>query len=500
MNIGKILMAASLPMAFCACSDTNSDVSVNGHAESSSSVESSSSYKNLTQEELENWTKDISAAWSNGTGSAEDPFQIATAEDLKNIALYVNDSALTLKEYYFKQVADIDITDGWTPIGIWGKGSLGQGNRPFSGHYDGNMKTISGLTVMKDSSFSYVGLFGLVRNATFSNITVKDASVTGGSYAGGIAGKADSSLFENCNFEGSVVGSDYVGGIVGEAYASDIKAGSVSGSVKGKGVVGGVAGNVQNASLAALTNNATVEGETTVGGVVGTIASIASGMSELKGNITMSVNKGKVTGLKDVGGVVGSLSAGRLAQCGNYGDIVGKENTLSSVGGVLGVMSNGSEASEAFNAGKVDVSKVLATGGVVGNMKNVKLTNAFNQGSITAAEGSVTMLGGLVGIADGESKVTAGYNSGTVSNLNSAGVLVGKISSTATLSNVFYDKTVAENCQVIAQKMTNYEIPDGLETAQMKTADFLAKLNGTAAVWVRDDATFGGYPYFAWGK
>lgn len=499
MKIGKFLTMAALPMAFCACSSDNTASAVT--PESSSSETSSSSVRNLTQEELENWTKDVSKVWEyGGSGTAEDPFQIATAEDLRNIALYVNDSALTLKEYYFKQVADIVVTGEWTPIGIWGKGSLGQGNRPFSGHYDGNMKTISGLTVTKDTSFSYAGLFGLVRNAKFSNIVLKAANVSAGSYTGGIAGKADSSLFENCSFEGTLVGGDYVGGIVGEAYASDVMAGSATGSVKGRGVVGGIAGNVQNATMAALTNNATVEGETTVGGVAGTVVSIASGMSELKGNISASVNRGKVTGLKDVGGVVGSLSAGRLMQCGNFGAVVGLENTLSSVGGVLGAMSNGSEASEAFNAGAVEVTKVLAAGGVVGNMKNVSLTNAFNQGAVSAPEGSVALLGGLTGNADGESKITNAYNSGVVSNLNNAGVLIGKAASAAVLTNVTYDKTVAANNLVIAQKMTNYVVPEGMETAQMKTADFLAKLNGASAVWVRDDAAFGGYPYFAWSK
>ena len=72
--------------------------------------------------------------FSGGTGTVEDPYNIATAEDLNNIRYYLTSS--------FIQTADIDLGvapwnegEGWDPIGNY---DPFDSSKSFSGNYNGN--------------------------------------------------------------------------------------------------------------------------------------------------------------------------------------------------------------------------------------------------------------------------------------------------------------------------------------------------------------------------
>ena len=72
--------------------------------------------------------------FSGGSGTIEDPYQIATAEDLNNIRNYMTSS--------FIQTADIDLGvhpwnegEGWDPIGDYDPFDP---SRSFRGNYDGD--------------------------------------------------------------------------------------------------------------------------------------------------------------------------------------------------------------------------------------------------------------------------------------------------------------------------------------------------------------------------
>jgi len=156
-------------------------------------------------------------AWGwSGSGTSADPYQIATANDLIQLATNVNNGT-DYSGKYFKQTVPITLTSAWTPIGT--------SSKPFKGKYDGDNKTISGLTV--SGSYQYAGLFGYtcgssssLSSCTLKNIIVTDCNIdvsgTNESYAGGIVGYAsDDTQIRNCRVSGTVKAKTNAGGIVG---------------------------------------------------------------------------------------------------------------------------------------------------------------------------------------------------------------------------------------------------------------------------------------------
>ena len=158
-------------------------------------------------------------AWS-GSGTSADPYKIANANDLIQLATDVNGG----KNYsgkYFKQTAPITLTGNWTPIGT--------SSKPFMGKYDGDNKTISGLTI--SGSYQYAGLFGFtngtsdLNSCTLKNIVVKDCNIdvsgTTESYAGGISGYAtDYTHIINCRVSGTIKAKTNAGGIAGYLWTT----------------------------------------------------------------------------------------------------------------------------------------------------------------------------------------------------------------------------------------------------------------------------------------
>lgn len=81
---------------------------------------------------------------------------------------------------YFKLAVDITNMSGFsTPIGT--------NTAVFSGFFDGNNKTLSGININKAGD--YVGLFGYTSGATIQNLTISGA-VKGSKYVGGVVGYA----------------------------------------------------------------------------------------------------------------------------------------------------------------------------------------------------------------------------------------------------------------------------------------------------------------------
>ena len=490
MRFAQILSLAAVPMFLLACGDDSSGFpSKPGSSENPADPPKDSIPENIPDSLLKPITRDYSLIWQ-GEGTAENPYQISNEEDLRKVAFYVNDSSMAFRDKFFKQTADIALTKAWSPIGIFGKNAYGYGNRPFSGTYDGGSKSISGLTITDTASYS--GLFGLIRGAKVSNVVIKGAKMSVGSIAGVLSGLADSVTVENCTIENAEIkGADRVGALFGEAKYVTVTNVSVTGSVSGTNNIGGVLGSVQNGTLTNLTNSATVTGKSTVGGIVGG----SSGVSD-PSSISMAMNNGTVSGTKDVGGVIATLSNTKLEKSGNAGAVSADESQMSNVGGVVAVASNKSVVNEVFNKGSVTAKKVQTAGGVIGSIKSITVTNIFNIGEVS---GNASNIGGLAGIVDGDSKLEFSYNAGKVPNENNSGTVAGKVTAAATVSNVYYDKTVGGTCLVVASQM-DLVLPTGFATEEMKAATFVSTLNGAGATWSIDPAKFGGYPSFSWAN
>ena len=498
MRFAKILSVAAVPMILLACGDDSTGMPANPSEPTDPVEQPKDSIKDNTPDSLlKPIERDFTQFWQ-GEGTAEKPFLISNEEDLLKIAFYVNDSSMTFKDIFFKQTANIALTKAWKPIGIFGQNAIGWGNRPFSGTFDGDAKTISGMTITDTAAYS--GLFGLVSGAHISNVIVSGAKMNVGSIAGALAGLADSVIVENCTVENAEIkGTDRVAGLIGEAKNITVTNASVTGTVSGTSRVGGVLGNVLKGSHTNLTNKATVSGKSSVGGVIGeSVGECVGGEKCDFSVITLAFNYGAVTGTKDVGGVVAKMSTTKMTQSGNNGAVTASESQIGAVGGVVAVASNKSSINEVFNTGSVTGTKVQAVGGAIGNMKSISATNVFNIGEV--AGDASTPKGGIVGIVDGTSDLSFSYNAGKVSNDNNAGTVAGSAKSTVTLANVYFDKTVGDGNKVIGGEPFGVENPTGVASEEMKSSTFVATLNGTGRAWTIDPAKFGGYPSFEWAK
>ena len=163
--------------------------------------------KNLTLKA--HWLKTIP-----GKGTEAEPYRISNAEELNIFRDIVNGTGGQTKNTGACGVltADIDLSgEEWTPIG------KEQGSEAYTGNFNGNGHTISGLTIT--GNIEYAGLFGCINNgATISNMTLTGGSIsTTGTYAGGIVAFAQGGTITGCGNENPVTGGSFtcVGGIVG---------------------------------------------------------------------------------------------------------------------------------------------------------------------------------------------------------------------------------------------------------------------------------------------
>ncbi|MCQ2202785.1 MAG: hypothetical protein MJZ27_11995, partial [Bacteroidales bacterium] len=102
----------------------------------------------------------------------------------------------------------------WVPIGM-------NFNTRYTGEFDGNGHTISGLyyddTSYKDDN-AHVGLIGYAERVWITNLIVKDSYLRGRKYVGGICGYADRCVMSRCGFEGYLYKSGSDGYNSGIAY------------------------------------------------------------------------------------------------------------------------------------------------------------------------------------------------------------------------------------------------------------------------------------------
>ena len=165
---------------------------------------------------------DLYAQWAvipwTGTGdNAGDSYIILYASQLDSLAATVN-SGNSYSGKYFKLNANI--TYGSEGLGNTENNytAIGNGSNPFSGTFNGQGHTVSGLRIKKDPTTShYRGLFGKLSNGTVQNVIIDNSVFSGFSYIGGIAGYANNSTISGCLVTNtSVVGTatNHIGIIV----------------------------------------------------------------------------------------------------------------------------------------------------------------------------------------------------------------------------------------------------------------------------------------------
>ena len=203
--------------------------------------------------------------------TSQNKVYIYTAADLAQLATDVNGgNSMSGKTVLLANDIDLSGYPDWTPIGTFTPNSP-QANYPFSGVFDGQGYSITGLKISGNEDSR--GLFGytysgairnvVIRNPeiegknqvgalvgyqAYSNQGIKNCAVIGGkiqgrSHVGGLVGYMEESPIQNCYSTCEVVAMDfYAGGIVGDhrvvaSIRNCYATGNISGTYSG-GIVG----------------------------------------------------------------------------------------------------------------------------------------------------------------------------------------------------------------------------------------------------------------------
>lgn len=425
------------------------------------------------------------AAPASGSGTAEDPYLIATAQDLVDFRDEVNGSTKkSTSTLCAKLTANIDLgNEAWTPIGKMT--NTYSDYVAFGGVFDGDGHTISGLKI--DNSAQYQALFGYVKGGTIQNLTVAGSVTTSSSsgYAAGIVAYGSPVTLENCTNLATVDASQ-------KGYAAGIVASAGAGS-----------------TITGCTNEGKISG---AGDYVGGILATGTGTTV----ISRCINSGEIisTGKPgsynySVGGIAGSLSSSTVELCGNTGTVT---STLKRTAGIVG--SFGGTMTKCFNSGSI--TGIYASGGIVGSISaaNASVTDCYNTGSILCnaptaqyKDSNAKGVGGIVGDPTGTSntaKIKNCYNAGMITNTDTAttDITVGGVIGSSSAKNYSGEATgliTAENCYYLAADGLNGDganaAAEGITsktTEELKSPDMVTSLGGSYI------AQTDGYPMLGW--
>lgn len=307
----------------------------------------------------------------SGGGTSSNPYLISSSTDLKNLATNVNNGT-TYSNKYFAMTANINLGNNkFTPIG---KNS----SYPFKGIFDGKGFTISNIKITESSNPA--GLFGYVENATISNLTISNGTIT----QTGDYGSA-----------GGVVGSLYGPSTITKCINASVSVTSATGSNRAGGIVGYAYGLSGVITISWCTNNATVYNNTYssyvyAGGIVGESA------GSNKTNISLCKNFGNIycgtyvynpndrtKNLKSApypyaGGIIGSHYKGTITKSFNYGDVTsGIAYNIVNRYGYYSTDTSGSDIYKEYGA-------TLSYAGGIAGYSNGSITYCFNKGGVTA--------------------------------------------------------------------------------------------------------------------
>jgi len=336
----------------------------------------------------------------SGAGTEADPYQISSLANLS----WLTQNGNNVYNYY-KQNADIDASetatwddsdddgdgdrfndandlttdgdnDGWLPLGSIVDGTISPESK-FSGYYDGNNHSISGLTIVNRASFFPIG-YGFIRIADsleVKNLGLVDINFNGNSHAGGLAGEAYGITVRNCYVTGKISqegAGEVIGGLIGRAY---------------KGLL--------------IVEDSYTDVEMTVD----TATSYASGFicyidkADSGSYITRSHSNGNINGCKyTVGGFLAKHQAPEceVSECYSTGDITAGRR----IGAFIG-FNKKTTIKNCYSLGDITVlsdEKIRENGAFVGySYKKTTVENCYSTGSVFYAKDTVITEHGFIG-------------------------------------------------------------------------------------------------------
>jgi hypothetical protein len=323
--------------------------------------------------------------FAGGTGEPNDPYQIATVEQLLSV-----DSSEDLLDKHYVLVSSLDLSGLVLTEPVIST---------FNGSFNGDGYTLRNLRIEGEGE---AGLFDTIWiGAEVRNLGVVNVQILGGSRSGGLA-SANLGRVINCYSTGAVIGAAAesredvsgrpigrigppgdpttasIGGLLGHNNTDALVADSYStASVIGGTFVGGLVGQ-NGGDVSGCYATGEVTGVTQVGGLVG---------MHFIGEITASYSLASVAGQDRVGGLVGtSFSRGRITSCYSDATVVGLGEC---VGGLAG--QNHGRISSCYASGSA--TGVECVGGLAGENSDTIIACY----AIAAVTGQGQRVGGLVG-------------------------------------------------------------------------------------------------------
>lgn len=209
----------------------------------------------------------------------------------------------TYEGYTITLLVDVDLENvAWTPIGT--------AEHPFSGTFDGNSKTITGLTVSANGN---LGLFGVSQDSELKNFTIDNANISGsGNDSALVSGKAFRTTISGVNVINStlnMVEGERIGGITGGAYTIIINCSVKNCSITGSEQVGAIAGYICSEPITGCvaTDNTIVATVSRAGGLVG---KLDFGDNVEPATVSNNTISGTVTAPDVAGGICGQIMCG----------------------------------------------------------------------------------------------------------------------------------------------------------------------------------------------
>ena len=235
-------------------------------------------YSNTAQQTLDhNYTEDGVCSrcgeWQEAKQAADGYYEIHNQGQLRWFADQVNNNGKTDINARLTASFAMDGTE-WTPIGEYFAG------KRFTGTFDGDGHTISGLTCTKPDA-DHVGLVGYAVGATIQNVTVQKSSFNGDTYIGSVCGYIVGGKITGCTNSDTVNvrGNNYLGGIAAHADSTTVQRCFNSGTVTGNYPTGGIVGFANNATVQDCGNTGAVKspnGNEYCGGIAGSTNNTSS--------------------------------------------------------------------------------------------------------------------------------------------------------------------------------------------------------------------------------
>ena len=465
--------------------------------------------------------------YAGGDGTSENPYQIATPEQLVLLAQQTNNGTGGDACYILTNDIDLEGNIGflWTPIG--------KDPYYFTGVFDGNNHTIKN---MHSSDELKSGFFGGTKGAVIKNINFTDAQVSTSpdisditnAMAGTVAAHAINTSIYNCDVEGKVSTTAwYCGGIIGSSLATTdfhdlvlikdcINRADVAGMLNNGGIVGFSEGSVYNFIIENCENHGNIDGDFIGGimgdgegfmiincrnygqvGIKGSFPSTTAGGMIGQGGVNIiiedCINIGAITA-GNAGGMTGAALKTVIRRCGNRGKITGYHFSTILAGGICG--SDG-KISDSYNTGEIVVEisnfdydynvSTIQIGGITGSpTSGCIIHNVYNAGNI--------------------SKWPTPQNSEFYTHILPALLEDTEISNCYWFGNDEIDDKIYDfGVQAYAEIPESSRFNEGstatswiLENPQYNTADLLEALNAGAmngSVWIEDTENLnGGFP------